>query len=176
MRGFSLMEIIVATFLLTVVLGGAFTFLSFGIRVQGDSLGSQVLIDETSFVAEYMSRAMRQAKKDTGVGCITSGFNYELVSASEIKFLDKDGICRIIKQTTSAGYGIIEEDKGTGTFRNLTGPDIDVLEFRFELEGETQADDIQPRATFFIHAISRTSNAEIYFQTTVSQRDFDVEE
>jgi prepilin-type N-terminal cleavage/methylation domain-containing protein len=174
-RGFTLIEIVVAVSLLSIVIGAAFTFLASGIRIQRQSVGNQALIDQTSFLAEYISRSVRQAQKSSGGGgCPPDGWNYELVAIDKLEFRDRAGTCRTLSLNTSSGYGKIEEKKGPTI--ELTGSDIDVLGLTFVVDGEAQTDDRQPRVTFVIHAKAKGSNAEIFFQTTVSQRDFDVQQ
>ena len=175
MRGFTLIEIFVAVFVLSIAIGAAFTFLSSGIKIQRETVGNQALLDQTSFLAEYLSRSLRQAQKSIGDGfCPPAGENYEVLATGAIEFLSREGDCRRISLDTDEGYGIIKEGKGNPPA--ITGSGIDIVGLTFVIDGEAETDDKQPRVTFSIHARSRSSDAEIFFQTTVSQRDFDVEE
>lgn len=174
-EGFTIFELIVAVFLFSLVAGVAFNLLFAGLSAQRSSLARQSIVNQTSFVAEYMSRALREAQKDAAGTCITAGWNYELASADEIEFIDKDGICRTISlESGPGGYGVIREEKGPTL--DLTSDDLDVQALTFSLLGADQSDSLQPRVTFSIHVKARGVDPEVFFQSTVSQRHFDVQE
>jgi len=181
MRGVTLIELVVAVFIFSIVVGAAFNLLFAGISIQRIALARELLVDQTSFLAEYMSRALRQAQKSEGAAvCPPDRWNYETnVALDEIKFLGKDGACRRIYLVTSTGYGVIWEEKiGFGADVALTSDDLDVQTLTFSLQGEDQADipPLQPRVTFSIHAKARGTEQAVFFQTTISQRHFDIQE
>ena len=81
-RGFTLVEILVALGIFLLVGGVAFQFLFSSFAAQRTALGRQTLVDQLSFVVEYMSRAVRDAEKDLLDQCLTSGthLNYEVLA------------------------------------------------------------------------------------------------
>ena len=152
------------------------------IDVQRTTLAKQEVVDQVSFVAEYMSRAIRQAEKDLVDNCLMLGGvvgNYKVLSGGELRFLDKDGFCREFSYD-SATNAIQERRALNDTEASLlsepwialTSQNIEVSGMTFVILGELQppGDNLQPRVTFFIDA------EDLQLQTTISQRKFDVQE
>jgi len=176
-RGFTLVEMLVAVAVF-VLIGGVTLNLSFSSIIgQRDKLENQVFVDQISFVAEYMSRAIRQARKDLAASCLaTSGVNYELGTSGTtriLRFLDRDNKCREFLFDWSAhaiGERIAtnEELANLGLPVALTSSNVEVQDMYFFIDGEDQTDDKQPRVTLFI------DGQGLQLQTTISQRRFDV--
>lgn len=176
--GFTLVEMLVALAVFLLIGGLAFNLLVSSIASQRKALKDQAVVDQISFVAEYMSRAIRQAEKDLADECLASGadlLNYKVLAGGQtLRFLDKDKICREFS-FDSVALAIQERRSSdqTATFGPwvaLTSNDIDVGDLRFFIQGEEQTDQKQPRVTFFIDAQG------LRLQTTISQRRFDVVE
>ena len=92
-QGFTIPELLVAVLVFSLVIGAATNLLLSGIAGQRSSLAMQELLDQSSFVAEYMTRALRQAQKDLGPTCLAArGLNYGLTQ-------EGDGIMFIIIQS-----------------------------------------------------------------------------
>ena len=187
--GFTLVEILVALAIFGIIISTTTGLLFSSIIIQRNALASQVLADQMSFVAEYISRAARQAEKDlTGPAqCLTSGtkLNYEVLGGGQIfRFLDKNNICR--EFSFDAVNEIIQERRSLnhtnnfGAYIPLTSDDIRVNNFAFFVTGAPQAVRTQPRVTFFIDATTKSQKSEgqvsIQLQTSISQRRFDVVE
>jgi hypothetical protein len=66
----------------------------------------------------------------------------------------------------------IFEDKD-GTILALTSPTIKVNTLKFRVFGERQDDAYQPRVTIFMEVEGK--GEKLQFQTTISQRDLDVQ-
>jgi len=178
-RGFTLIELLVAVAIFSLIIGGVVNILSSTFRVQRQSLASQELVGQTSFVAEFMSRALRQAQKEleSPVECLsTYGYNYELFdSDTRIRFIDKDGDCREFYEEN----GKIKERNISlgGSVSDLTSDDLNVQILKFYIEGEEQTNDVQPRVTFYMNIEGRGTNGPaIQLQSTISQRRYDVSE
>jgi prepilin-type N-terminal cleavage/methylation domain-containing protein len=93
-KGFTIPELLVAVFVFSLVIGGAANLFLVGIAAQRNSLARQELLDQSSSVAEYMSRALRQATKDVfGTCLLQAGSNYEITLEEGVKFLDIQGNC-----------------------------------------------------------------------------------
>ncbi|MBI2642531.1 MAG: prepilin-type N-terminal cleavage/methylation domain-containing protein [Candidatus Wildermuthbacteria bacterium] len=186
-RGFTIIELMVALFIFTLIGAGAANLLLTATASQRDSLTTQEVLSKTSTLGEYMSRALRGAKKELNIppqNCLTTigrGYNYEL-NAERIRFLNRENLCQ---EFYLSGTEILERKSTDDKAQNfgqavaLTSSDVNVLALRFSLLGEGQQDSLQPRATVYFQVQSQGSKPEaqniIHFQTTISQRNFDVE-
>jgi len=171
-KSFTLVEILVAMMVFIVISTiSAGVFVS-ELRNQRKSLASQELFDQTSYLMEYMSRAIRMAKKDDleGINCLSGDkVNYEIIAGQGIKFRNyKDECQRFYLENFQ-----LKEEKGGGV-SDLTSVPLRVLNFNTNLIGETQTDNLQPRVTFFLEIESKEAT-KIKIQTTISQRNPDIE-
>ncbi len=159
-----------------VIVSGLFIF---SIRIQRRVLAQQELLDQVSFVEEYMSRALRTAKKDLAPTCLTqAGLNYEITrSGKGIKFINDRDECTEFYWDDAASQ--LRESRA-GVDNLITASSLRVLRFSAALRGASQTDAIQPRAAFFMELERISQRAEeqvsIKLQSTVSQRDLDVVE
>lgn len=189
-KGFTIPELLISLFVFSLVIVGAGGLLVSGISVQRRSGVQQELMDQASYLAEYMSRALRQARKelvDSPVNCLTGagrGFNYELNSAGDrIRFLNRNNLCQ---QFFLAGSQIFEQTSTDATAASfapqvaLTSNNLQVAGLGFFISGAGQGDNVQPRATFAIELKGKVLQAGFQpvtrIQTTVSQRKIDVPE
>ncbi len=179
-EGFTLAEMLVSMFILALVIGGAVSLFVSAFSSKRQVLAGQELVDQVSYLAEYMSRALRQAQKELSSGasaCLsTPGLNYETVNSDTgIKFIDEEGDCRELKLE---GTGILETNLSTAESVYLTSSDFKVTRFQFSVQGEGQGDLIQPRVTLLIeiHGQETVSGAQssLTIQTTISQRHADI--
>jgi len=164
-RSFTIIEMLVAVAIFTLVMGMATGIFVSALRVQRQSLASQQLLDQTSYLMEYMSRAIRMAKKDmSGVCTGTLKSNYGFAGQC-LKFVNyKDGC----QQFCLDGERLKDQD---GNY--LTSPSLKVKDFNVNLSGETQTDDFQPKVTVFLN-IEGKERSKIKIQTTISQRNLDI--
>lgn len=178
-NGLTLIEMLVAVTVFATIIGAISGVFISGVRVQRRVLATQEILDQTSYLMEYMGRALRMAKKDLTGNCLTAvgaGYNYE-ITADGIKFIDYHGVCtefhldaEQLKKTTD------------GTTLELTSDTLQVNSFKVNLSGEYQgdslsSDDLQPRATIFLEIENKRiaqSPPRIQIQTSISQRDLDV--
>ena len=192
--GFTIIELMVALFIFTLIGAGAANLLFTATASQRDSLTTQEVLSKTSTLGEYMSRAFRGAKKelnDAPQNCLTDpefpgfgrGYNYAVnVAKDRIRFLNRENLCQ---EFYLSGSEILERksiDEKAQNFASavtLTSSDVNVLALRFSLLGEGQQDNLQPRASVYFQVQSQGSKPEsqniVNFQTTISQRNFDVE-
>jgi prepilin-type N-terminal cleavage/methylation domain-containing protein len=174
-KGFTIIEMLVSTAVFVMVVSISMSTFVFALRAQRQSLATQDLLDQTSYAVEYMSRALRMAKKDlTGV-CIPAKTNYQLISdasgfVQQIKFLSYQNQCQSFIWENNQ----LKEDKD-GVVNSLTSENVAISWFDAELAGETQVDNIQPRITFSWCALGK-ENSSIVIKTAVSQRDADIRE
>lgn len=166
-KGFTLIEMLVAvTIFVTVVTVVSTIFLS-GLRTQRQALAYQQLLDQTSYLMEYISRAIRMAKKDMTGSCITAKLNYAF-DGQCLKFKNYQGECQ---QFCLEGTRIKEIKAGVQNY--LTSPDLKVNSFNVSLTGQTQEDNLQPLVSIFLD-IAGKEQSKIQIKTSVSQRDLDV--
>lgn len=176
-KGLTIIEMLVAVMMFSIAVGAISGIFISGIRTQRRVLATQELLDQTSYVLEYMGRALRMAKKDlTGV-CITAGKNYEITTEGGIQFIDHTLIGNCTEFVLD-GVQIKKRIIGGDTW-NLTSSALQVNFLRFNLSGESQADNLQPIATIFLDISGRETGfggrPKIQIQTSVSQRNLDIQ-
>ena len=202
-KGFTLVEVVVAFAIFSLVLGGAVSILTTGIAGQRRALGSQDMVGEISLVTEYVGRALRQARKDDKNSpdgqCLTDvgygyGWNYQVMDGgTRIRFLDRGASdndankrCREIFLEDGQIKEKIAADAQEGSLPPsgvpLTSVNIEVTDMRFYEDGAEQqspagvVDNRQPRVTLFIEAKSAKAPtaAPLRVQTTITQRVLDI--
>lgn len=179
-KGFTIPELLVALFMFSLIIGGATNLLLSGIAGQRSSLAMQELLDQSSFALEYMTRSLRQAKKDIGPTCLTvRGVNYELTQeGSGIRFINIGGQCQEFRLTQDRIEEVFWVEGGISSQAFLTSDDLAVTSLQFLLQGAGQDDDAQPRATLALEIESKggklSAKADLQLQTTISQRNIDV--
>jgi len=177
-KGYTLIEMLVAVAVFSIIIGAISGLFISVIRGQGRILATQKVLDETSYVMEYISRALRMAKKELGQGCLSVyGKNYEL-TANGINFIDYHGICTKFSLNTTTGQ---LEKTAEGATLPITSADLKVNSFVVKLLGADQppTDYRQPRTTIFLEAESKKSffgsPPKIQIQTSISQRNLDIQ-
>ena len=78
-RGFTLVELLITITIFSIVITGFLGLFSSAFKYQKESLNLQYLLSNASYVTEYMSRALRMAKKDLAGDCIISKYNYKVL-------------------------------------------------------------------------------------------------
>ncbi len=181
-KGYTLIEIMVAVGIFFIIIASPTGFFVGSLKAQQKVLSSQELIDNMSYGLEYMSRALRMAKKDDidGINCLAgTKVNYELThSGNGIKFRNYNDQCQEFYLDLATGR--IKEDRtGYSEPLFLTSDDTYIEVFEISLVGETQLDDLQPKVTMFFEVKGSRSGKEelqplMKLQTTISQRNLDV--
>lgn len=177
-KGFTLIEMVVAIAVFTLVVGAATGLFVSGLRAQRQSLATYELLDQTSYLMEYMSRAVRMAwKDDITIGGLTNNclsgdrVNYEF-SGQCLKFRNYKNNCQ---QFCLDGDRIKDE---SGNY--LTSDALQVLLFNVNILGQYQppTDYLQPKITIFLDikgkGLRPEDRPEIKIQSTVSQRNLDI--
>ena len=185
-KGFTLVELLVAVAVFSIIGGIASEVLVSGLRAQRKSLAYQELLDESSYLMEYMSRSLRMAKKDLSGTCLTTAgpkYNYETNgSRDRIRFLNYQNICQ---EFFLDGNQLKERESTDDTADNpqfvqtsspLTSGNLQVNLFQIDpfYGGWSQDDNLQPKVTFSLE-IQGKEQAKIKIQTTVSQRNPDIQ-
>ena len=168
-RGFTLIEILITITIFSIVITAFLGLFGSAFRWQKESLSASYLLNNASYITEYMSRALRMAKKDKGVGCISYGDNFEPSEgeSNEIEFLNHKGEC----QRFFLQGGVMGVEKN-GISQVLTPQNLEVEDLKFKISGGSQEDNFQPKVTFSLKL--KNNEQELNLQTTISQRDLDV--
>ncbi|OGZ18128.1 MAG: hypothetical protein A2Z78_01370 [Candidatus Nealsonbacteria bacterium RBG_13_36_15] len=179
-NGYTLIEVLVALTIFTVVIAAPTGFFVSALKGQQKVLASQEVYDNISYTLEYISRALRMARKDLTGSCITENMNYVTTAdGNGIKFKNYDGDCQEfyldiednrLKETSDA--------KGVGI--PLTARNIEVVSFTIEGEGTWSQDDgFQPKITLLLEIKGKRGALPelqpiMKIQTSVSQRQLDI--
>lgn len=174
-HSFTLIEVLVSISIFFLFIATPFGFFTTSLKSQKKALASQELIDNTSYALEYISRALRMAKKDLSGSCIARNLNYQVSREGRgIKFKNYQDNCQefFIDQN-----GILKENKD-GSENYLISSNLKADSFNVRLNGQAADDNTQPSVTIFLDikgkAVSFDMQPEIKIQTTVSQRNPDV--
>jgi len=173
-KSFTLIEMMIVVVVFSIIIVGVLGVFISAVKAQKYSLVSQQLIDQSSYVMEYMSRFIRMAKKEllTPPSCLAArGLNYELTrSGAGLKFKSYKLECQEFYLESGRLYQSIN-----GLVLPLTSDKFNVKNFKFEISGELEFDTNQPKVTIFLEMEEKSliNPAEIKIQTTISQRDID---
>ena len=175
-RGFTLVELLITITIFSIVITGFLGLFSSAFKYQKESLNLQYLLSNASYVTEYMSRALRMAKKDLAGDCIISKYNYLNPGGdtSKIRFLNYHEKCQeFILDGNELKVGISNTTTPPVSGDFLTPSNLVVEKLEFDISGETQEDKLQPKVTFVLKV--KIGEQKLNLQTTISQRDLDVE-
>ena len=200
-KGFTLVELIVVMAVLLFVLGTAVSIFISLVQHQRIILSEQELLNQTSFVLERMSKALRAAKKEdptTAVCLVDSsgvsypGYNYLLTRPVKevytgIKFINQsdNNVCQeFYLDNSDIANPVLKEIKNNSQPVALTSDRLMINAIRFSINGRngstggiTDDNNIQPRVTIFldIQAKGGSNQSAKKIQTTISQRDLNIE-
>jgi prepilin-type N-terminal cleavage/methylation domain-containing protein len=184
-KGVSLIEMLTAVAIFAITVGAISGIFISAVRSQRRILATQELLDQTSYVLEYMGRALRMAKKDSNGNCLTtcgSGCNYENPNNENwrIRFINYDDKCQ---EYLKDGTQVKEKKSSDNSAANLpisgtpiTSSKIIVDSLKFNLSGQSGSDTLQPRVTIYLEVEGREaagSRPKIQIQTSISQRNLD---
>lgn len=201
-KGFTLIEIIVSMAVFLLVAGVAVSIFVSIVTSQRRVLSEQQLINQTSYVLEYMSKALRMAGIDETGECVQdpeiilppdakgmyvltrSDIGSGLYRGIRFKDASADGICHEFFLHLVDGKNILKEIKNVGDAVALTSEKIQINSIKFRINGESglnyyvfDQDDTQPRITIFmevqIPGLPQKTAKKI--QTTISQRNLNTE-
>lgn len=190
-KGFTLIEMLVAVAIFSLLVGAISGLFISGIRLQRGALVSQEILNQTSYTLEYISRALRMAKKESGEGCLSeAGLNYEIPGKYRIEkdknlgtglrfinHLENDDCQEFFLEAGQLKYKKKVESPGEVTL-DLTSKDLEITSLKFNLSGQSQDDNLQPRVTVFLDIkgkrVREEEQPKIKIQTTISQRNLDI--
>ena len=174
-KGFTLVELLVSISVFSLIVSAMSGAFISTIRAQRKSLAFQQLLEQSSYLEEYISRSIRMGKKDISGVCISAKPNYEITHSNKgIKFLNYNRNCQ---EFYVSGSRLWENKNGVDLA--LTSSNLMVENINIELSGNSQTDNFQPRVTIFLKIKGAGSKPEeqpeIKIQTTISQRNPDVQ-
>jgi len=176
--GFTLTEMLVGMAIFSLILVAVSGIFVSAIRIQKRALVAEEISRETSYLLEYMSRALRMARKDDvggGANCLAGDkTNYEIINTATstgIRFRNYKDQCQEF-YLDKATYQLMEKI-GSAT-STLTSPNLRVNYFYVNIFGAEQGDNQQPRVTITMEITKRNvSQPKVRVQTTISQRQLD---
>ena len=190
-KGYTLIEVLVAVGIFTILIAAPTGFFVGSLRGQLKTLASQKLLDNTSYTLEYISRSLRMAKKELSAdpltacllegGTILYGHNYQITRGGNgLKFINYKNECQ--EFFLDENDHRLKESKNGAAPVALTAEDLEITSLtglKFKLSGESKADTDQPRVTLFLKIKGARGQKpelqpEIKIQTTISQRNLDV--
>ncbi len=184
-RGFTLIEIMVALVMFSLAIIAISGVYVTGVRGQRVIISGERSIDQSSYALEYMSRALRMAKKQTSdlPDCLSSdGENFEIgYGGSSLKFINSlEGFdC----QRFYLSSGRLMQERGLATASpqsvELTSGSLETIRLVFNVIGAQETDSLQPRVTVSMALRLKSSRPGedplIKVQTTISQRNLDIQ-
>ncbi len=99
-KGFTLVELMISVLIFSILAGAIIGIFTSSINTQRKILDDQKVISELSYVMEYVSRALRMARKDITDVCLNSGGTMQSYNLTEngdihvIRFLNHDYKCQ----------------------------------------------------------------------------------
>lgn len=171
-KAFTLIELLLTITIFSIVVTAFLGLFSSAFTAQQRSLATAYLLNNASYISEYLSRALRMAKKDLTGACISPKDNFALINQSHLKFLNQTGECQEFLLNVDNQI----EVRRNGLGLPLTPANLIVENLKFEISGQSQTDNFQPKVTFTLRLASGEQLfPALDFQTTVSQRDLDVQ-
>jgi prepilin-type N-terminal cleavage/methylation domain-containing protein len=183
-RAFTLIEIMVAVGIFAILLTTFTGFFLSAVQAQRKALASQELIDNVSYNLEYMSRAIRMARKDMAGSCLTGAkYNYETnAERNKIRFLNYQNKCQ---EFFLDGNQLKERKSTNNSEANFEAPlpltpvNLEVVSFQLgPSDSWGQGQETQSRVTLYLEIKGKGEKPElqpsIKIQTTISQRNLNV--
>jgi len=180
-KGFTLVEMIVAVAIFSIVMVMALGALLAVINANKQNQAIQTAVNNLSLSLETLSREMRVGSRYHcgSVGEITDPQNC-LAGSDYISFLSFEGK-QIVYKLNDSRIERSDEGGDSGTFLFLTAPVVVIENLMFYVTGAGSGDDIQPRVLItvsgYVDLGSVGERGKSYFdlQTTASQRLVDFE-
>jgi type II secretory pathway pseudopilin PulG len=157
LTGFTMIELIVVIAVFMFIIGAAVGIFLSIVQNQKKLLSEEQLLNQISYIEEYMSKAMRMATKDLSGNCLIDnsptspfpgksypGYNYLLTRPfttgpaagffTGIKFFNQsDNICQEFYWDTT--QGVLEEVRGSASPIALTPSSMQINSIKFSING-----------------------------------------
>ena len=172
-KGFTLIEMLIASFMIITVVIGMVNIFSSMIRSQKNVLDSQYLIDQGNYIMEYMSKNLRMAKREERESeeCLNNKENYQPYLGG-VKFIfSNPSNNQLDCKAFFVENGVLYEYQEGRSTENLplTSSNVNIVDFEIIIE---DGENIQPFVKiFFKMKPFGFDSPEIELRTAVSQRD-----
>ena len=189
--GFTTVELIVVLAIFVFIMIAASSIFISATQRQKSILVEQEFSNQVSYAMELLSRKTRMAIKDGTGNCLGIDFinSYYVITHLDgnsgfyqgIKFLGEDNICYEFFLDSNNN---LMETKNNSLPQNILSEGIQINYFRVIINGDkniksvSAGSSVQPRITFVLNAkiiAQGFSQAERVFETTVSQRNFEID-
>ncbi|MDD2274424.1 MAG: type II secretion system protein [Candidatus Pacebacteria bacterium] len=181
-KGFTLVETLVSIALFGMISLILVDILTASIKVQSRIIYSQELLEQSSYVLEYMGSKLRMARTSEGGDCLSENTTYNSTrGGSGLMFVSHDPatdtyLCRefyldtdgLIKERVSSN-----ESGNFGSSSIIASPSFKIDNLKYEIYNDEPSK--QPRVTLILKMHKEEHGGEtskITVQTTVSRRDF----
>lgn len=167
MEGFTLMELLIAGALFSIVTLVSLSSFFFFTNIQRSQIRRQDMLGQGNYMVEYISRAVRMAQNSSGECGVPSG---QFLDASDglLEFKNSDGTCQKFELSGARVW----ETKG-GVTTALSSEEVQISGFPAQGFGLLPDDSQQPRVAFGFTMVAEDGEP-VYLQTTVSQRNLDI--
>lgn len=191
MRGFSLIEVLVALSLFTIVttvsVGTLMVLIDANIKQQG----AQVIVTNVSFALDSMTREIRTGfhyycRNNIGNNSQTTGTstrncphgaNSLVITESGQSLTEGKGSRRIAYRHNPADQSIQRRLGTTGVWQTITASEVNITTLDFIVTGTSTTDSKSPTVTIFIEGTSEDVerlDTSFQIQTTVTQHNLDI--
>jgi len=170
-KGVTLVELLVAISIFSITIIAFMNLFTKAINYYRENLIENYLLDSSSYLLDYLARALRMAQKDIQGTCIGQNLNYYQSDPNRIKFLSSKGEC-IEFYLESNQLKVLK----SGISLPINPSNLLVEDLKFKILGESQDDNLQPRVTIVLKLKNNTQPPKTFIvQTTISQRQLDVQ-
>lgn len=169
-KGFTLVEMIVAVFIFTIVMLVATGALISIVEANRKAQSVKSVMNNLNFSLDSMTRAIRVGNTyDCGIAtCASDG-------SDAFTFISTDGE-EIEYRYNETDQSIERSIDGGLSYQTLTAPEVDVEFLRFYVRGEVVGDNEQPRVLIVVKGVAGTDDrtrTEFSLETMVTQRFLD---
>ncbi len=178
-KGFTLIELIISTFIFSLIMVAILNFFIFGVKTQMYSFSSNNILNQTNYTIEYMSRFIRMAKNTSPSNsfCVKNGENFLVENNNSLSFIDYKNDChKFYLKNGQIRENRVDED-GNEEDLPLTSLNFNVKNLEFIVEGNGKDDKKQPRVTILLEIEEKEKKANappVKIQTTITQRTIDL--
>ena len=170
-KGFTLVEMLVAATVFFLVISISTGLFVSAIRIYRYNLLYQSLLNQASYIMEYMSRSLRMARKSDGTTCNgMEGKNYDY-GLNWIMFPNSNN--NECWEFSLSPLGKLQVIKNYGDPIYLTSDNLKINQFNVKVSGDTSGR--QPKVTFVLDIEMKKGDLpwapRVKLQTTVSQRN-----
>ncbi|HPO68416.1 MAG TPA: prepilin-type N-terminal cleavage/methylation domain-containing protein [Candidatus Pacearchaeota archaeon] len=174
-KGFTLIELIISTFIFSLIMVAILNFFIFGVKTQMYSFSSNNMLNQVNYAVEYIGRYTRMAKKNNSLSPKCEGIEtgkYFNVNDDSLTFIDYKNECH----SFFLENGQVRERRQGEKDLPLTSSKFNVKNLKFEVKGDEVSDNYQPRITILLEveeSAKKVNAPSVKIQTTITNRAID---